>query len=156
MFSIDSGKMNFTFEPPVFPSCKTIDIEQYLYYDFRKISPRQITFDFFKINNIGLYLYIEDKTKALKRPLKSSKLSYLGPSISNSNLDAPTKQNLIIRTEFNLKYTIRSIVCEATFIMSSRSRSSRSSGSSFLFSTFRQMERREAFGLTGQLCRQIN
>ena len=109
MFSIDSGKMNFTFEPPVFPSCKTIDIEQYLYYDFRKISPRQITFDFFKINNIGLYLYIEDKTKALKRPLKSSKLSYLGPSISNSNLDAPTKQNLIIRTEFNLKYTIRSV-----------------------------------------------
>ena len=107
MFSIDSGKMNFTFEPPVFPSCKTIDIEQYLYYDFRKISPRQITFDFFKINNIGLYLYIEDKTKALKRPLKSSKLSYLGPSISNSNLDAPTKQNLIIRTEFNLKYVVK-------------------------------------------------
>ena len=103
MFSIDSGKMNFTFEPPVFPSCKTIDIEQYLYYDFQKISPRQITFDFFKINNIGLYLYIEDKTKALKRPLKSSKLSYLGPSISNSNLDAPTKQNFVIRTEFNLK-----------------------------------------------------
>ena len=103
MFSIDSGKMNFTFEPPVFPSCKTIDIEQYLFYDFQKISPRQITFDFFKINNIGLYLYIEDKTKALKRPLKSSKLSYLGPSISNSNLDAPTKQNFVIRTEFNLK-----------------------------------------------------
>ena len=95
--------MNFTFEPPVFPSCKTIDIEQYLFYDFQKISPRQITFDFFKINNIGLYLYIEDKTKALKRPLKSSKLSYLGPSISNSNLDAPTKQNFVIRTEFNLK-----------------------------------------------------
>ena len=103
MFSIDSGKMNFTFEPPVFPSCKTIDIEQYLFYDFQKISPRQITFDFFKINNIGLYLYVEDKTKALKRPLKSSKLSYLGPSISNSNLDAPTKQNFVIRTEFNLK-----------------------------------------------------
>ena len=95
--------MNFTFEPPVFPSCKTIDIEQYLFYDFQKISPRQITFDFFKINNIGLYLYIEDNTKALKRPLKSSKLSYLGPSISNSNLDAPTKQNFVIRTEFNLK-----------------------------------------------------
>ena len=123
MFSIDSGKMNFTFEPPVFPSCKTIDIEQYLYYDFQKISPRQITFDFFKINNIGLYLYIEDKTKALKRPLKSSKLSYLGPSISNSNLDNPTKQNFVIRTEFNLKYTIQSIDCEATFIMSSKSSS---------------------------------
>ena len=116
MFSIDSGKMNFTFEPPVFPSCKTIDIEQYLYYDFQKISPRQITFDFFKINNIGLYLYVEDKTKALKRPLKSSKLSYLGPSISNSNLDNPTKQNFVIRTEFNLKYIYHTVNCLRSYL----------------------------------------
>ena len=90
-----SQHMNLTSEAPIYPACKTIDIEPY--FDLRKVTPRQIFFEFWKVENLGVYLYIEEKTKALKRPLKSAKLSYSGPSINNGNLNRPIKQSLIIR-----------------------------------------------------------
>ena len=90
-----SQHMNLTSEAPIYPACKTIDLE--CYFDLRKVTPRQIFFEFWKVENLGVYVYIEEKTKALKRPLKSAKLSYSGPSINNGNLNRPIKQSLIIR-----------------------------------------------------------
>ena len=90
-----SETMNFTSEAPIYPACKTVDIEKY--FDLQKLTPRQIFFEFWKVKNLGVYVYIEEKTKALKRPLKSAKLSYSGPSINNGNLNRPIKQSLIIR-----------------------------------------------------------
>ena len=89
--------MNFTPEAQVYPNCKTIDITQY--FDSHEITPRQIFFEFTKVKNLGIYAYVEDKTKALKRPLQSEKLSYSGPSINNGNLYKPMKQSLIIRQD---------------------------------------------------------
>ena len=90
-----SETMNFTSEAPIYPACKTVDIEKY--FDLQKLTPRQIFFEFWKVENLGVYVYIEEKTKALRRPLKSAKLSYSGPSINNANLNRPIKQSLIIR-----------------------------------------------------------
>ena len=90
-----SQNMNLTSETPIYPACKSIDIETY--FDLQKVTPRQIFFEFWKVANLGVYVYIEDKAKYLMRPLKSSKLSYSGPSINNANLYRPIKQSLIIR-----------------------------------------------------------
>ena len=70
--------MNFSLEAPVFPACKSLDIAPILKNE--NITPMEIAFEFYKIENIGLFLYIEDRNKDLKRPLKSAKLSYSGPS----------------------------------------------------------------------------
>ena len=93
-FNIHSKNMNFSLEAPVFPACKSLDIAPILKNE--NITPMEIAFEFYKIENIGLFLYIEDRNKDLKRPLKSAKLSYSGPSISNKNLNSPTRQSLIL------------------------------------------------------------
>ena len=51
-----------------FPSCQTIDILSY--FDFNTAPPKQIYFHFNKIRNLGVSLYVVDKIKTLKRPLK--------------------------------------------------------------------------------------
>ena len=51
-----------------FPSCHTIDIANY--FDFNTAPPKQIFFYFNKVKNLGVSLYVVDKIKALKRPLK--------------------------------------------------------------------------------------
>ena len=93
-FNIPSKNMNFSLEAPVFPACKSLDIAPILKNE--NITPMEIAFEFYKIENVGLFLYIEDRNKDLKRPLKSAKLSYSGPSISNKNLNSPTRQSLIL------------------------------------------------------------
>ena len=53
---------------PEFPSCQTIDILKY--FNLKAAAPRQIFFQFRRVRNLGVYLYIKDRNKALKRPLK--------------------------------------------------------------------------------------
>ena len=53
---------------PEFPACKTIDIANY--FDSNVASTKQIWFTFYRLKNLGVSLYVVDKNKALKRPLK--------------------------------------------------------------------------------------
>ena len=64
---VSSNKINWA-QGPEFPSCQTLDILQY--FNFTAAAPRQIFFNFNKVENIGVSLYVEDRSKALRRPLK--------------------------------------------------------------------------------------
>ena len=50
-----------------------------------------------KHDNLGISIYLEDKNKALKRPLKTSMLDYSGPDISNPDISKPRKEKVILR-----------------------------------------------------------
>ena len=51
-------------------------------------TPLQLFFDFKKLENIGISLFVKERNKALKsRPLKSSMLNYLGVELLNEDLN---------------------------------------------------------------------
>ena len=56
---------------PEYPSCQTIDVTKL--FDFNMVAPIQIYFYFFMVENIAVSIHIEEKNKALRRPLKESK-----------------------------------------------------------------------------------
>ena len=67
MITIYSADINWGLTPE-FPSCKTIDILNY--FNFKVAPARQIFFQFEKVKDLSVALYVEDRNKALKRPLK--------------------------------------------------------------------------------------
>ena len=68
---------------PIFPNCKTIDIQDY----FQNFSaPTQIFLSLKRIENLGVDLYILDRNVASRRPFKSELLAYTGPTLTNPHL----------------------------------------------------------------------
>ena len=65
--TLHSADINWSLAPE-FPSCQTIDILKY--FNLKAAAPRQIFFNFNNVENIGVSLYVEDRSKALRRPLK--------------------------------------------------------------------------------------
>ena len=75
------------------------------YFDLKNITPLVIRFNFNIINNIGVSLFIEDKTKHLtKRTLKSNMLSYMGAQLQIDDL----KNSYIEKTMISLQQYINS------------------------------------------------
>ena len=63
----------------------------------KTVVPIQIFISVSKHDNLGISIYLEDKNKALKRPLKVSMLDYAGPDISNPDLSKPKLERVILR-----------------------------------------------------------
>ena len=80
---------------PMFPSCQSFDISKYWPFE----SPNsQITIKFNPMNDLMIWLEIEDRRKALeKRKLRSSSLAYEGSRISLKELK-PAKYNKYFAT----------------------------------------------------------
>ena len=72
MITIYSADINWGLTPE-FPSCKTIDILNY--FNFKVAPARQIFFQFEKVKDLSVALYVEDRNKALRRPLKVCRTS---------------------------------------------------------------------------------
>ena len=80
---------------PEFPSCYSLNLTNY--FDMKNVVPKQIFISVLRHNNLGISIYLEDKNKALKRPLKVSMLDYAGPDISNPDLTKPRTERVILR-----------------------------------------------------------
>ena len=80
---------------PEFPACASIHLVNY--FDKKTVVPKQIFIHISRHDNVGISIYLEDKNKALKRPLKASMLDYTGPDISNPDLTKPRKERVILR-----------------------------------------------------------
>ena len=75
-----------TWNYPLYPSCQSLDLLNY--FDMYNSTPLQLFFDFKKLENIGISLFVKERNKALKsRPLKSSMLNYLGVELLNEDLN---------------------------------------------------------------------
>ena len=99
---IPSSRLNLSLIP-IYPFCFMLNLNDYL--NFLNLSPLLIYFNFNIIENIGVSLFIEDKTKHLsKRTLKSNMLSYMGPQIQIDDL----KNSFIIKTMISLQQFINS------------------------------------------------
>ena len=67
-----------------FPSCQLLDL--FDYFDMESITPKQIFFNFQKMDNIGVTLLIEERNKMLSRSVKYTRSMYIGPSMIFNNL----------------------------------------------------------------------
>ena len=79
---------------PDFILCRTIDLS--LYFDLGTLVPEQIILSLNKIENYGVSIYIIDKNKYMKRPLKVAMLDYFGPDITVEDLNYPKVQLIIL------------------------------------------------------------
>ena len=66
--------------PSGFPACQLIDLGKFV--NLSKYAPQNVIFRFYKTENLGLSLKIEDNMKTLKkRSLRSQSQDYDGPTI---------------------------------------------------------------------------
>ena len=80
---------------PEYPACYSINLKDY--FDMNTAVPKQIFISISRHDNLGISIYLEDKNKALRRPLKASMLDYTGPDISNPDLTKPRSERVILR-----------------------------------------------------------
>ena len=80
---------------PEFPACTRINLTNY--FDLKTVVPKQIFIEILRHDNMGISIYLEDKIKSLKRPLKASRLDYTGPDIGNPDLTKSKKERVILR-----------------------------------------------------------
>ena len=78
---------------PDYILCRTINLSKY--FDLNSLVPEQIFLRFNKVVNRGVNIYLVNKNKYLKRPLKVLMMDYSGPIITIEDLDSP-KANIII------------------------------------------------------------
>ena len=78
---------------PDYILCRTINLSKY--FDLNTLVPEQIFLRFNKVVNRGVNIYLVNKNKYLKRPLKVLMMDYSGPIITIEDLDSP-KANIII------------------------------------------------------------
>ena len=79
---------------PDFILCRTIDLSWY--FDLGTLVPEQIILTFNRMTNYGVSIYVIDKNKYMKRPLKVAMLDYTGPVISVEDLNSPQNQLIIL------------------------------------------------------------
>ena len=77
-----------------FVLCRTIDLSRY--FDLDSVVPKQIILLFNRIPNLGVAIYLIDKNKYMKRPLKTAMLDYSGPVIAVEDLNSPKYKNIIL------------------------------------------------------------
>ena len=79
----------------LFPGCQNLQLDQ---LDLNILRPKQILVDFYKVDNLGVSLLLEDKRKALKkRSITSNRLDYDGPFMEIENLKQPKRQKFVLR-----------------------------------------------------------
>ena len=82
----------------IFPGCQNLNLSQ---FDLNILRPKQILVDFFKVDNLGVSLLLEDKRKALrKRSITSNILDYDGPFMEIENLKEPKRQKNVMKNLF--------------------------------------------------------
>ena len=65
-------------------SCQLLDL--FDYFDMDTITPKQIFFNFNKVDNVGVTLLIEERNKVVSRSEKYLRSMYIGPSMTFNNL----------------------------------------------------------------------
>ena len=92
-----SGENLSWYHHDLFPGCQNLNLSQ---LDLNILRPKQILVDFFKVDNLGVSLLLEDKRKALrKRSITSNRLDYDGPFMEIENLKEPKRQKFVISIE---------------------------------------------------------
>ena len=92
---------------PDFILCRTIDLSWY--FDLGTLVPEQIILSFNKMVNHGVSIYVIDKNKHMKRPLKVAMLDYTGPDITVEDLNSPQNQLIILSISllfYDIKFKI--------------------------------------------------
>ena len=84
-----------------FRACQTLDLANYFNMSDQLF---RITFVFSQIENIGVYIFQEEKNKYTRRPLKFNKKIYSGPYLTIYDLSRPMQ----LRTINKLSQTIDS------------------------------------------------
>ena len=79
---------------PDYILCRTINLSKY--FDLNFLVPEQIFLHFNKVVNRGVTIYLTDKNKYMKRPLKVTMLDYSGPIITVEDLDSPKAKTIIL------------------------------------------------------------
>ena len=79
---------------PDFILCRTMNLSRY--FDLDTFMPQQIFLHFNKKENLGVSLYLMDKNKYFKRPLKVAMLDYSGPVITVDDLSSPRYEIIIL------------------------------------------------------------
>lgn len=80
---------------PQFPACQILDILEYFSFD-KDEQLLQIFILLNKVENLGINIFFEEKNRVLARFLKTSMLSYDGPSFNFNNLLLPQKKRGIV------------------------------------------------------------
>ena len=80
---------------PDYILCRTINLSKY--FDLNSLVPEQIFLYFNKVVNRGVTIYLMDKNKYMKRPLKVTMLDYSGPIITVEDLDSPKAKTIILK-----------------------------------------------------------
>ena len=78
-----------------YPSCHIIDLINF--FDMKTMTPLQIFFTCGRVENLGISIFVQERNKMLKRPLKVSRLNYVGPDLKNTFLEEPKKQKVILK-----------------------------------------------------------
>ena len=82
----------------IFPGCQNLQLLSKL--ELKRLRPKQIQIDFYKVDNLGVSLFLEDARKALrKRSITSNRLDYDGPFMEIENLKEPKRQKFVISIE---------------------------------------------------------
>ena len=78
---------------PQYPNCITIDLHEH--FSERDV-PRQVFIRLKKVKNMGIDIFLLDKSFASKRSIKSQLLAYTGPILTNPELGSKSKTERFI------------------------------------------------------------
>ena len=90
---LSGDNLSTTWDDIQFPSCRTIDLSKN--FDMVHV-PKQLFLIFHKLENHAISIYILDKKKVLRRPLKVAMLDYSGPSIAINDLNLPKSERIML------------------------------------------------------------